>query len=92
MVGVSFDSPAKNKKFQEVEEFKFDLWSDTKRELALHYGAAKKSTQGFASRVTAVIDPKGELALFYPTASVGFDLYNHAGVVLDDLKVLLCVK
>jgi len=91
VVGVSFDSPSKNNKFKAVEGFTFDLWTDAQRELALHYGAAKSSKQYFASRVTAVIDPKGELALFYSSAAVGFDLYNHAAIVLEDLKVLLCV-
>ena len=68
------------------------MWSDSERELALYYGAAKSKSQKWASRVTAVLNPAGELALFYSQAAVGFDLYNHPAVVLNDLKALRCLK
>ncbi len=86
---MSFDKPAKNAKFIEAESFKFPLWSDTKRELALYYGAAKSSSQLFASRVTVVVDPEGKWRLFYSSSAIGFDMYNHPQVILDDLTALI---
>ena len=45
-------------------------------------------SQFFVSRVTVVLDDKGEWVLFYPTDQMG-SLYAHAQVVLDDLAILL---
>ena len=89
VVGVSFDAPAKNAKFKDVESFQFDLWSDTQRELALWYGAAKSKSQFFANRITVVLDPAGTWTLLYPEASIAFHEYDHAKVVLADLKALM---
>jgi peroxiredoxin len=62
--------------------------TDKDRELALNYGAASNKNQFFASRVTVVLDDKGEWILFYPTGKLG-PLYKHAQMVLDDLAILL---
>ena len=45
-------------------------------------------TQFFVSRVTVVLNEKGEWVLFYPTDKMG-PLYAHAQMVLDDLAILL---
>lgn len=92
IVGVSFDAPSKNAQFIAAESFKFPLWSDTKRELALYYGAAKSEKQAFATRVTVVLDPEGRWRLFYSPSAIGFDMYNHPGVVLEDVKAILGCK
>jgi peroxiredoxin len=89
IVGVSFDPPAKNAKFIEAESFKFPLWTDSKRELALYWGAATSASQFFANRVTVVLDEQGRWRLFYSSSAIGFDMYGHPGVVLEDVKALL---
>ncbi len=88
VIGVSFDKPSKNAAFIAAESFTFPLWSDTKRELALAYGAAKSASQFFADRVTVVLDEQGRWRLFYSSAVIGFDMYNHPLVVLKDLETL----
>jgi peroxiredoxin Q/BCP len=87
IVGVSFDSPEKNKKFKEEDKFQFDLYSDVEKELASHYGAYNQILPMFAMRVTVILNPEGEWVLAYP--SVKGSLYKHAQQVLDDLKLLL---
>lgn len=89
VIGCSFDTPAKNAKFKQVETFTFELWSDVQRELALYYGAAKSKSQLFASRITVILDPQGTWKYWYPTAAIGFDMYNHPGTVLADMQALL---
>ncbi len=74
--------------FKSNEEFQFDLLSDVDRELALYYGAADNPGQFFASRITVILDEKGEWVLFYPSDKLG-SLYAHAQMVLDDLSLLL---
>ena len=86
VIGASFDKPTKNAAFIAAESFTFPLWSDTKRELALYYGAAKTASQFFADRVTVVLDDQGRWRLFYSSAAIGFDMYGHPKVVLQDLR------
>ena len=87
---MSFDSPSNNAIFKANEEFQFPLWSDTQKTLGLTYGAAEASWQPIASRVTVILDPSGEWALFYPAGVVSAkSLYLHAQTVLDDLALLL---
>ena len=87
VIGVSFDSPEANLKFKEGQSFQFDLYSDTKRELALYYGAADSDFALFAKRVTVILNPAGTWILAYP--KVSGSLYKHAQVVLDDLALLI---
>ena len=62
IAGVSFDSPAKNRAFQEKFAFPFDLLSDEDRSVSISYGAAKGPGQWFARRVSYLIDPEGRIA------------------------------
>jgi len=89
VIGCSFDTPAKNAKFKSHEKFKFALWSDVERELALYYGAAKKKSQSNASRITVILDPAGTWRYWYSTFQIGFDMYNHPKTILEDLTALL---
>ena len=82
---MSFDSPADNQAWKEEEEFRFELWSDDDRELAVYYGAASSADQGAASRITVLLDPRGSVALEYLNdISVG----THPKEVLDDCRAL----
>ena len=89
IIGVSFDSPAKNAAFKSSDNFKFSLWSDVKRELAIKYGAATSVKQSTADRVTVILDPAGNWLLVYPQAQVNMTLFNHPGNCLADIKALI---
>lgn len=89
IIGVSFDSPAKNAAFKAADKFKFSLWSDVKRELAMKYGAASSVKQGVADRVTVILDPAGNWMLYFPSSQVNMTLSNHPGDCLEDVKALI---
>ncbi len=68
------------------QKFQYELWSDTDRALAMHYGAAKKPDANYPSRITVVLDDKGDLLLSYTDRiKVG----AHPSEVLEDVKKLL---
>lgn len=83
---MSFDKPAKNAQFKAADKFEFPLWTDTKRELALAWGAADSPSQLFADRVTVLLDPAGTRILHY---NVVFNISTHPQEVLDDCKAIL---
>ena len=83
-MGVSFDAPATNAAWKESQGFQFELWSDTNRELGLYYGAATSATQGWAARVTRILDAEGTLVLEYDTVNVA----THPQQVLEDCQAL----
>jgi thioredoxin-dependent peroxiredoxin len=60
ILGVSFDSPADNKKFAEKFDFNFPLLSDTDRAIGTAYGANVDPQKG-AQRVGVVIDRDGKI-------------------------------
>jgi peroxiredoxin Q/BCP len=64
VVGVSVDSDDSHRKFSEKYGLKFDLVSDGEKELARTYEATSflRDLLGKASRITYVIDKKGEIA------------------------------
>jgi len=64
VIGVSVDSDESHRKFKEKYGLQFDLISDGDKELARKYEATSllRDLLGKASRVTYVIDKKGEIA------------------------------
>ncbi len=58
MLGISLDSPERNRKFAEQTGASFPLLSDTEKQVAKAYGVLN-FTHLFASRVTFVIDKNG---------------------------------
>ena len=84
IAGVSFDSPARNRAFREKNAFPFDLLSDEDRSVSMSYGAAKKSKQWFARRISYLIDPQGRIAHVYPKVKPA----RHADEVLATLDEL----
>ena len=60
ILGVSFDTPAENKKFAEKYHFKFPLICDTDRTIGTAYGANVDQRKG-AQRVGVVIDRDGKI-------------------------------
>jgi thioredoxin-dependent peroxiredoxin len=64
VIGVSVDSDESHRKFAEKYSLPFSLVSDEKKELARKYGATSmlRDILGKTSRITYVIDKKGEIA------------------------------
>jgi peroxiredoxin Q/BCP len=78
ILGVSFDTPAENKRFAEKNHFNFPLICDTDRTIGTAYGANADPHKG-AQRVGVVIDAQGKIkewharvdARAWPAAVVG---------------------
>ena len=86
IVGVSFDAPEANARWHDKKGYAFELWTDDEqRTLARHFGAARSSEAGHASRVTVLLDHEGRVLLQY---KVGLDLGTHPGDVLADAQRL----
>ena len=60
ILGVSFDTPAENKKFAEKFHFNFPLLCDTDRTIGTAYGANADPGKG-AQRVGVVIGGDGKI-------------------------------
>ena len=65
MIGVSYDSPGKNRKFAEKNGLPFLLLSDSDHELAKSVGAAR-TLLPFAKRVSYLVGPDGLVLVAYP--------------------------
>lgn len=84
-MGVSFDSPEKNKDWADDEGFEFELWSDEERALAVYYGAASSTSATWADRITVLMDEDGDVVLEYrENVNVG----THPAQVLEDCQTL----
>ena len=59
--GVSLDNEADNKAFAEKFEFTFPLLCDVGREISLAYHAIQSKDDGYAARITYVIDADGKI-------------------------------
>ena len=61
ILGVSLDGLAENKAFAEKYSFPFQLLCDVNREIALAYHAVQSAQDGYASRISYVIDEAGKI-------------------------------
>jgi peroxiredoxin Q/BCP len=71
VLGVSFDAPERNRAFAEKFSFPFRLLSDTSRDVALAYGAARSRRDRFPARYTYVIGPDGRIVEALDTKDPG---------------------
>lgn len=85
---MSFDSPGENAAFHRAESLPYPLWSDGAKALAMHYGVINVGMQPFASRVTLILNPKGEVVERFPNETVSPAANEHSSVALDALKKL----
>ncbi len=60
--GVSLDNESENKAFAEKFNFPYPLLCDVGREIALAYQAIQSKDDGYASRITYVVDENGIIA------------------------------
>ena len=84
MLGVSFDSPEKNRKFAEKNGLPFKLLSDRDHELAKSVGASRTLIP-FAKRISYLVGPDGRVLKAYPKV----DPAAHAKEVLGDYRNLV---
>ena len=84
MLGVSYDSPEKNRKFAEKNGLPFRLLSDGDHALAKSVGAAR-SLMPFAKRVSYLVDGNGVILETYPDV----DPKTHAAEVIEDNRGLI---
>ena len=84
MVGVSYDSPEKNRKFAEKNGLPFRLLSDRDHELAKSVGASR-ALMPFAKRVSYLVDGDGIVLKAYPEV----DPKTHAAEVIEDYRGII---
>lgn len=85
-MGVGFDPPEDNAAWAADQGFPFELWTDSDRQLAVHFGAAASADARRPSRRTVLLDAQGNLALLYDVGITG--LGTHPADVLADAKAL----
>ena len=76
--GISYDSQKSLKKFKTKYALPFDFLSDSKKEVAVKYGAAGT---GWPRRITFIIDKNSKIEKIYNKMNVN----THAEQILDDL-------
>jgi peroxiredoxin Q/BCP len=79
VLGVSFDSEDRHKKFQTENELPFPLLAENQKEIAEKYGVGGFL---FADRDTITIDPAGKISGIYRSVTAS----DHAQFILDHLK------
>ena len=84
MLGISYDSPEKNRKFAEKNALPFRLLSDRDHELAKSVGAARALVP-FAKRISYLVGPDGRVLMAYPKV----DPATHAQEVLEDYRTII---
>lgn len=81
VLGVSFDTVEENRAFAEKFSFPFRLLCDTERAMGMAYGAADAPDQGYAKRISYVLDEQGRVLHAYPKVKPD----AHLDEVLGDL-------
>ncbi len=87
MLGVSADTPEKQKKFKEKYDLPFTLLADTEKEVSNQFGVIKeknmygKTVKGI-ERTTFLIGPQGKIARIFPKVKAE----GHAEEVLAELR------
>ena len=85
IVGVSFNSTTQNQNWVQDQNYQYEVWSDTNKTLAVHFGAARSTSSVVPSRVTVILNAQGEVEVVYdPVSNIG----NHPGQVLSDCQTL----
>lgn len=81
ILGCSFDDPAANRRFKEGQGFPFHLLCDTRKEVALAYGAAKLKIAPWPDRISYAIGPDGRILRAWDDV----DAKTHFDQVLREL-------
>lgn len=89
VLGISADTPAKQKKFKEKYDLPYSLLADTDRQVCGSYGVLKeknmygKKVMGI-ERTTFLIGPEGEISRIFPKVKP----QGHAEEIITALKEL----
>ena len=86
IVGVSFDTTSALSSWAEEEGFEYELWQDTERTLALHYGAISSASDWAPSRITVLLDAEGNHIVSYEVGAFGIG--DHPIDVLEDCQAI----
>ncbi len=81
VLGVSFDGLEDNKAFAEKFDFPYPLLCDTDRSIGMAYHAARSADEGYARRISYLIDESGVIQRAYEKV----DPQTHLGQILGDL-------
>jgi len=81
VLGISFDTPAENREFAELNDYSFPLLCDTTRATGLAYRACDSKRDKYAKRLTYVIGPDGAI-------EQAIDTQDPAGQATALLEVL----
>ncbi len=81
VAGISFDSVEENLAFAEKFGFPYPLLCDADRSVGLDYGAARTADEGYAKRISYVIDEEGKVLLVYAQVVPS----EHLDTILRDL-------
>lgn len=87
ILGASFDSIEENRKFAQEQGFKYQLLSDSEKEVGPLYQVMREPGDKFESlpkRISYLIDPEGIIQVAYEVS----DPQSHAQQVIEDLKRL----
>jgi peroxiredoxin Q/BCP len=84
VLGVSYDSPEKNRKFAEKNALPFRLLSDRDHELAKAVGAGRALIP-LAKRISYLVGADGTVLVAYPDVQPS----THAREVLDDYREMI---
>ena len=76
--GISYDSSRYLRKFKKKWKLPFNLLSDSKKEVAVKYGA---NSSLWTKRITFVIDEKGKIEKIYRKMNVN----THAEKILSEI-------
>ena len=83
---MGFGSPATLQSWAEDEGFDYELWQDTNKTLAVHFGAASSTSDWAPSRKTVVLDGDGNHILSYDVGL--FSISGHPADVLEDCEAI----
>jgi peroxiredoxin Q/BCP len=86
VLGVSYDTPEKNRAFAEKNSLPFRLLSDRDHELAKAVGASR-TLLPFAKRVSYLVGSDGKVLENYPDV----DPKTHATEVLQDYRQIIAI-
>lgn len=81
---MGFADPETNRSWAEDQGYGFELWSDSERTLALHYGAVDSANSFMPSRITRLLDVDGTVLLEYDDVSA----FSGPSDVLKDCQKL----
>ena len=81
VLGVCFDGLEDNKAFAEKFDFPYPLLCDTDRTVGMAYHAARSADEGYARRISYLIDESGVIQRAYDKV----DPQPQLGQILGDL-------